>query len=168
MSLESFYFFFLLLWRRGEKKIKIIISKAYQSSNNDTTDVVGKISRIWIQWHQWMLSTMIRVCHTSHLKANEPWYIWITLVSHSDYCWWPFLISLDLFHQIFPTIFVVFSRVLIYLHRMLLFSFLIFLFFLFYYCKLFQWCFLKYFFCTVFFFKFWIKKKKETPKLTAP
>jgi hypothetical protein len=147
VSPESFFFPFAFV-KKGRERTKIlkIILEAHQSCNNNITDIVGKISRRWIQWHLGMLSTVNKVCHTRCLKANESRHIWTARVSHSDHRWWSFFMSLDLSRRdLSKNIYSVFIGVLIYLHRILFFSFLIFLL-LFYHCKFFQWCFLDYFF----------------------
>jgi hypothetical protein len=91
MCFQSLFFSFCFCEER-ERKFFLMISEAYQISNNDITNIVEKISRIWIQWHQEMLSTVTRVCHTSRLKANEPLHIWTVRVSHSDHHWWFFYV----------------------------------------------------------------------------
>ena len=101
------YFFSLLsppsnLWRKKREKSKKInkkILKAHQSSGDDTTSTVEKISTRQIQQHQERSWTVTGVCHISHSKTNEPYHIWTTHVTQSSHRSWPTLVLLDSFRR---------------------------------------------------------------------
>ena len=56
--------------RERERETKKIL-KVHQNINDDIINTAEKISKIWIQRHQKILSTIIGVGHTSHPKASE-------------------------------------------------------------------------------------------------
>jgi apolipoprotein N-acyltransferase len=70
------------------------------NSDDDITDTVRKISTRWIQWDQ--RSQMVNgMGHTSYPKVSGLTCFWAACVTHSNYRWWPFLVSLDSFCQDF-------------------------------------------------------------------
>jgi len=101
------FFFLLVVWlyskeelrrRRGERK-KIILY-IHQNFNDDIINTVGKISTKRVKqhkkknhtwWAEWATQTVQR-CWGSLV-------LWAARVTHSNYCWWHFIISLDLSHQ---------------------------------------------------------------------
>lgn len=100
------FFFLLVVWlyskeelrrRRGERK-KIILY-IHQNFNDDISNTVGKISTKRVKqhkknhtwWAEWATQTVQR-CWGSLV-------LWAARVTHSNYCWWHFIILLDLSHQ---------------------------------------------------------------------
>lgn len=98
-----FYFYFLslsLISFGVPGRVEVSDKKKYLegmlSSDSDTTGSIEKILTRQIPKHHGRLSTVTRLCHTSHSKVNESQYIWITCVTHSGNRLWSFFTSLDL------------------------------------------------------------------------
>lgn len=117
-------------------KVKKIL-EAYRSSDNNTTNIVRKISTRQIQHHKGKSPMMNEVCHMSYSKANEPRHIWTTRLALSSYRSWPSLM-LDLFCRYLSN---GTSNVIIRISMCfydIFFSFLAFFSLPFFYCKLCQ------------------------------
>jgi hypothetical protein len=75
--------------------------EAHPSSDDDTFDIVRKISTRWIQRHQKISQTRNGVDHMSRPKLSRLTYLvahlpWAVHVTSSDHRWWLYLVSLDL------------------------------------------------------------------------